>query len=102
MKIKRVVFPLIHLVFFAMLLMAAGQDQTAKLYPVRQHGKWGFINREGKIMISPRFDEAEEFTEGLAPVQIGNKYGYINRSGKIVFRPGSTWPDNFTRGWRPR
>jgi hypothetical protein len=29
-KIKRIVFPLIHLIFFTMLLMAAGQDQNGK------------------------------------------------------------------------
>ena len=87
MKIIRIVLLLIPLIFFATLLMAAGQDQTGKLYPVRQQGKWGFINREGKIVIRPQFDGAEEFTEDLAPVQIGNKHGYIDRAGKIVIPP---------------
>src|SRR6266540_2472953 len=86
-KIKRIVFPLIHLIFFTMLLMAAGQDQNGKLYPVRQHGKWGFINREGKIVITPRFDHAIQFYKGIAAAVFNRKVGFIDRTGKFLIKP---------------
>src|SRR2546423_5042599 len=30
--------------------------------------RWGFVNREGKLVIAPRFDTADQFSEGLALV----------------------------------
>lgn len=44
---------------------------------VQKDGKWGFINRAGKIVIKPQFDETYGFNEGLAPAKKGNKWGFI-------------------------
>jgi predicted DNA-binding WGR domain protein len=54
---------------------------------VQMNNKWGYINKEGKVVIEPQFDEAEFFNEGLARVQMNNKWGYINKEGKIVIEP---------------
>jgi len=67
-------------------------------------GKYGFIDRTGKIVISPRFTGPGEFTEGLAPVRVGGKvldpgfgsvigpmggrYVYIDKAGKEVITLG--------------
>ncbi|MDR2259954.1 MAG: WG repeat-containing protein [Azoarcus sp.] len=33
---------------------------------------------KGKVVIAPRFDEAEDFAaNGLAPVRVNGKWGYI-------------------------
>lgn len=32
--------------------------------------KWGYLNTEGKVVIQPRYDMAEDFSQGLAPVGI--------------------------------
>ena len=72
------------------------------LVPVSIKGKWGFMDRTGKLVIEPQFEDAEDFSEGLAPVKIkgetvwcpadasGNRsgstmmYGYIDKTGKLV------------------
>jgi hypothetical protein len=38
---------------------------------------WGYIDKNGLLVISPEFSEANAFREGLALVQLGNKWGYI-------------------------
>jgi WG containing repeat len=48
------------------------------------NGKWGYIDRTGKIIIPAKFDSAAYFREGLSSVQIGEKWGYIDPMGKIV------------------
>jgi len=43
-------------------------------------GKWGYIDRAGKYLAAPQFDEAHAFTkDGLARVRIAGKWGYIRR-----------------------
>ena len=48
-------------------------------------GKWGFIDKQGKIIITPQFDAVGKFSQGLAPVRVGNatngKWGFISRQG---------------------
>jgi hypothetical protein len=61
------------------------------LFLVKKEGRWGYIDREGKIAITPQFDEAQDFSEGLAAVGLGygerSKWGYINTAGKMVIEP---------------
>jgi hypothetical protein len=52
------------------------------LLPVYVKGKTGFINRQGKMVIPPKFDGVRHFHEGRARVEIRDRYGYIDRSGR--------------------
>lgn len=54
------------------------------LYKFYKHGKWGYKNEEGKIVIEPSFMEAFNFKEGLACVEIDEKCGFINTKGELV------------------
>lgn len=51
-------------------------------------GKWGYIDRNGKIVIRPQFKEARTFSEGLAVVCVETNYvkrwGAIDKTGKFV------------------
>jgi len=49
--------------------------------------KWGFIDKAGKFVINPQFDEAMSFNDGLARVKLGRKIGYIDATGKYVWNP---------------
>ncbi|HBH3655659.1 TPA: WG repeat-containing protein [Clostridioides difficile] len=46
-----------------------------------------YIDKTGKIVIQPKFDDAKDFSEGLAGVKIGDKWGFIDKEGKIVINP---------------
>jgi WG containing repeat len=66
---------------------------------VKQNGKYGFIDRQGKMVVPPQIDEisgqdfasrpgADNFYdslphEGLVKARIGKKWGYVNTQGKI-------------------
>ena len=60
--------------------------------------RWGYINRRGKIVISPRFGEAGPFAEGRAKIYQNGKYGYIDRTGKIVIPPQFQLAEQFSEG----
>src|SRR5215210_5075611 len=62
----------------------AQKKETSGLFPVRQDGKWGYINKAGEVVIKLQFDDAWDFSEGLAYVRVGSRRGIIDASGKMV------------------
>ena len=57
------------------------------LFPVKVKGKWGFINAAGKVVISPTFENAEDFREGLARVDAGfGGHSFIDQTGTVVVK----------------
>ena len=44
-------------------------------FVVQRDGKYGYINRAGKIVIPLQYNNAYEFAEDLAPVHIGGEPG---------------------------
>lgn len=59
-------------------------------FRIRENGKWGYIDKDGNVVINPQFGFTWDFSEGLAVVRIGDeksgKYGYIDKTGKIVWK----------------
>ncbi len=54
--------------------------------PVLVNDRWGYIDKEGKIVIEPQFFCAGSFSDGLACVCNGPKHGYIDTAGKLVIK----------------
>jgi len=50
-------------------------------------GLWGTINKKGKMIINPKFDNALYFQNGLAPEEQEDKIGFVNRKGNWVIEP---------------
>lgn len=61
-------------------------------------GAWGFMDKSGKLVGEPRFDDAEDFSEGLAAVQVGKLWGFINKAGDVVIAPAFESVGNFSNG----
>jgi hypothetical protein len=87
------------------------------LVPISLGGKWGFMDRTGKLVIQAKFEDAENFSAGLAPVKVhseetvwcpadesGNRsgatmmWGYIDKTGKIVIPAVFNSADPFSEG----
>lgn len=61
-------------------------------------GKYGFVDRSGKLRIANRYESIGRFSEGLAPVKIGTQWGYIDHNDKITIQPRFSDAGNFVNG----
>lgn len=56
-----------------------------KLFPIKQDGKWGYMNANGQVIIKPRFAVPSEFSEGFADVRDDDGwFYYIDETGKVL------------------
>ena len=46
--------------------------------------RYGFIDKNGNIIIDFKYEQAGTFSDGLAPVRLNDKWGYINTKGEVV------------------
>src|SRR5947209_8379138 len=78
--------------------IVAGCASSSSLYPIKIGGRYGYINKSGKLSIPAQFDDVGKFSEGVAPVKIGNVWGYIDSKGKFVINPQFDVADPFSNG----
>lgn len=76
------------------------ESDDKKLYPIEINGKYGYVDRTGKVEIDPIFDEAEDFEDLSAVVEINGKYGLINQQGEFVMNPSSNYISKEEKGNR--
>jgi hypothetical protein len=69
-----------------------------ELFPVMDHGKGGFIDRSGKIIIPLCFDKVGDFSEGLARFERDGNWGYIDTTGTVIIEPRFPWAKEFSEG----
>ncbi len=58
------------------------EDQS--LFPVRKDGGYGYINKEGNLVIAPKLKIAGNFTGNLAYVSTDDGAGFINKKGEVI------------------
>ena len=49
---------------------------------MKQHGKWGFVDKTGQVVIPLQYDFADSFNEGLAVVKKDGEWLTINKQGQ--------------------
>lgn len=75
-------------------------DFHSGLASILKDGKYGYIDRTGKVVIPLIYDAAEDFgPNGLAVVKLGEKYGIINTHGQVIVpieydSATSSWPNS--------
>ena len=78
---------ILHPIFFVVALSHLAAPPAGHLFPIREGGKFGFIDRSGTVVVAPRYDAVGDESEGLIRVTVGAKSGYIDRSGRLVIAP---------------
>src|ERR1044072_8994889 len=68
------------------------------LAAIQAGGKYGYIDKTGRVLIKPQLDGAENFCEGMALVTMNYKKGYINKAGEIVAKPQFEYANPFSEG----
>jgi hypothetical protein len=65
---------------------SSSDARNEALYPVKAEGGYGYIDRNGKLVLKGPYAGASRFSEGLAAVQMAkaDKVGYIDTTGKMV------------------
>ena len=81
-----------HLIYSTLVILFGcsqinNHKQACGFFPIKEYGKWGYINSEGQIVIKCQFDGARPFSEGLAAILIDTLWGFIDTTGKIVIKP---------------
>lgn len=87
--------------YIALLALSSCKHKSLslKLIPVKSGDKWGYIDKQGKILINPQFNDAHFFLDGLALVRSSDdKYGYIGEGGKYVINPMYKDASSFSEG----
>ena len=58
------------------------------LAAVKVDEKWGYVDKSGSWVISPKFDGAYNFLDnGVAIIRQENKWGHINTKGEFIIQP---------------
>ena len=60
---------------------ASAQSGNDYLFPIRDNRKFGFINRSGTVVVSPRYDAVGDVHEGRISIHENSHAGYIDLSG---------------------
>ena len=51
---------------------------------VKIGSKWGFINKDGEVVIEPMYEDARSFSNGYAAVLKNGKWGFINSQNELA------------------
>lgn len=89
------------IVYVSLLLFSCSRREKYEpyaLFPIKEYGKWGYINANGKKIIQCQFDWAGKFSEGLAPILKDTLYGFIDTLGKVIIEPKFYRVEHFSDG----
>jgi len=68
--------------------LCSQSDTGVDLLPKKAwFGRYGYVNRLGKYVLEPQYEEALPFSDFLAAVKKDGKWGFINGEGKFVIEP---------------
>ena len=78
-------------------LIASLNAFAGTLYPVVMGSRWGFVDKNGSLVINPQFERAEPFAENRAAIRLGGQWGYVDAAGKMAVNPQFETAGTFQR-----
>ena len=92
MNMKRLMLVWVMMLCLMPLGSWAEEENTSVLYPIRENGLWGYMNRAGEVVIKPQWDEADLFDRGVAIVSNNTgdheeKVFLIDETGQEILDP---------------
>jgi hypothetical protein len=73
-------------------------DFREGLARVQVRDKVGFVDKDGKLAIAPRFDGAGDFSDARASVRVDQRWGYVDAQGEFVVKPVYLEAGDFAEG----
>lgn len=73
-----------HTIFLLVMLLHALTGFAQRIYPAQKGGKWGYINRDGEVVVPFIYDRASEVSNGFARAVKGNSLYLISGNTKTV------------------
>lgn len=58
-----------------------------ELIAVKRNERWGFIDREGRLRISNRYESVGIWKEGYAAAKLRGRWGFIDENEKLIVQP---------------
>jgi len=60
--------------------------------------RWGIIDKQGRFVQEPIYDQAGEFHDDRAPVRVGDKWGFVGPDGELIIAPQFAGANEFWNG----
>jgi len=70
---KYFLFFIIFIIIGVISCQKESSEKSSGLFVIMQGGKYGYIDRTGKVVITPQFDGAWKFSDGMALVKISDR-----------------------------
>ncbi|HPO50343.1 MAG TPA: WG repeat-containing protein, partial [Spirochaetota bacterium] len=58
---------------------------------VRKNSKYGYIDKNGKVIVNPVYEDGTNFNSNVAFVKEDNLWGMINKTGNFIIKPYYDW-----------
>lgn len=85
---KMIIFAIVAIYLLFNLIGGSDYD-TERRYScdraaVEKDGKWGFIDKDDKLVVALKYDEVKNYDGGYAAVSVNGKWGFVNKNGEEV------------------
>lgn len=87
------------MVFLMVMVCAAAESPT--LFQIRQDDRHGLIDREGRVIIPPEFDQPLQLSDCLIMASKGTQTAFFDATGKMVIKPQEQIRGPFAEGVAP-
>lgn len=74
----------VYIVFLLLLVGLHVQAQEQLEPEADKKGRWGYVDKYGRMVIKYKYDDASPFSGNVAIIRKGEKYGFIDRKGTLV------------------